>query len=147
MKKKIILIAFVVLIIGGIGIYLFLGNTKDKSNTKTNTTTKEVSLSDDVDWSNYDTYNITLSDEAITIDKEGVYYISGSLTDNQILVNTSDNVKLVLNNVTIKNTEIAAIMLLINDLFVSAITLSSPLVTAFKYFISPVTINTIGTNT
>ncbi len=109
MKKKIILIAFVVLIIGGIGIYLFLGNTKDKSNTKTNTTTTEVSLSDDVDWSNYDTYNITLSDEAITIDKEGVYYISGSLTDNQILVNTSDNVKLVLNNVTIKNSRGAAI--------------------------------------
>lgn len=109
MKKKIILIAFVVLIIGGIGIYLFLCNTKDKSNTKTNTTTKEVSLSDDVDWSSYNIYNIVLSNESVTIDSEGVYYISGSLTDNQILVNTSDNVKLVLNNVTIKNSKGAAI--------------------------------------
>lgn len=109
MKKKIILIAFVVLIIGGIGIYLFLGNTKDKSNTKTNTTTPEVSLSDDVDWSSYNTYNIVLSNESVTIDAEGVYYISGSLTDNQILVNTSGNVKLVLDNVTIKNSKGAAI--------------------------------------
>lgn len=46
---------------------------------------------------------IELASEDVTIDKEGIYIISGSLSDGQIIVNASDTdkIQLVLNNVNI----------------------------------------------
>lgn len=54
---------------------------------------------------------ITLSNENVVIDKEGVYVLSGTLSDGQVIINASDTekVQLVLNNVTITSDNTAPI--------------------------------------
>ncbi len=54
---------------------------------------------------------ITLSNESVTIDEEGTYILSGTLTDGQIIVDVSDSTKvhLVLDNVEISSSSSAAI--------------------------------------
>lgn len=56
-----------------------------------------------INWQEYPTYDILL-EESITIKEEGVYHVTGSLTDGLITVDTSSNVKLLLDNVSITNT-------------------------------------------
>lgn len=87
-KKKNIFITgslLIILIIISIFVYIKIKN-KDSN----------------IDWSNYEEYNIELS-ESITIEESGVYYLSGSILDGLIEINTKGNVKLVLDNVSIKN--------------------------------------------
>lgn len=62
-----------------------------------------------INWDRYDTYDIELS-ETLTITKSGIYHLTGSLTDQNIIVNVTDGkVKLILDNVTIKNSNGPAI--------------------------------------
>ena len=56
-----------------------------------------------INWNRFSNYNIDLTN-GLTITKSGVYHLTGSLTDQNIIVNITDGkVKLILDNVTIKN--------------------------------------------
>jgi len=102
MKKKslIILISILgLLLIGGVTYYYFFKN-KDTSSITANI--KEAT------FVNSDEYNITLS-ESITLTKEGIYYINGSLEDGTITINSDGDIKLVLNNVNINSSNGPAI--------------------------------------
>lgn len=63
-----------------------------------------------INWERFESYNIELSD-TLAITKSGTYYLSGSLTDDNIVVNVTDGkVKLVLDNVVINNSNGPAIV-------------------------------------
>ena len=108
-NKKYLIIIILVLVIGITSAIFILNKNSNNKTSTTSTKTPEISLSDDKDWSSYTTYNIELSNETVTITEEGVYNITGTLTDNNIVINTEGNVKLILNNVTIKNSNGPAI--------------------------------------
>lgn len=101
MKNKLIIsIILIGLVLSGITFYVINTN---KTNENTNKEETNTSTSDDSDWSNYETYEVTLNGN-LEITKDGVYKLTGSITDGQITINTSGNVKLILNNVSITNT-------------------------------------------
>lgn len=59
-------------------------------------------------WSDYEDSVITLS-KSITINSEGVYNVTGTIDDGMITIDVDGNVKLVLNNVNITNSNGPAI--------------------------------------
>lgn len=61
-----------------------------------------------IDWSKYKTKEINLQDNLV-INEGGIYRLSGTLSNGYVKVNTSDNVKLELNNVSITNSSGPAI--------------------------------------
>ncbi len=69
-----------------------------------------------IDWNRYQTFEVNLN-ETYTITKSGIYHITGSLNDGSININTTKNdvVKLVLDNVSIKNNSGPAISCLEAD--------------------------------
>ena len=109
-KSITILIMLLLVLIGGIGVYLgFFNKTSDtkkeetKEETKTETKTEAVS-DDQFDFSSYETTNVDLNKESkLSITKKGVYNLTGTL-NGYIEINTEDNVVLVLKSVTINNT-------------------------------------------
>lgn len=63
-----------------------------------------------IDWNRFTSYDIDLSD-TLNITSSGVYHLTGSLTDQNIIVNVVDGkVKLILDDVTIKNSKGPAIV-------------------------------------
>ena len=64
-----------------------------------------------INWSRYGTYDIALSG-AYTIAKSGTYHLTGSIEDGAIIINTSneDKIRLILDNVSIKNSSGPAII-------------------------------------
>ncbi len=92
MKKKIIIIVSILVVCTILGIICL--------NTKTTT-----------DWSKYDTTEVT-SDESLKITQGGVYTISNDISDGGIIIDTNESVKLVLNGVSIKNSNGPAILVL-----------------------------------
>lgn len=105
-KKTIIVIimlsTLVLIVLGGL-TYLILN--KNMSNVSgSNDTISSITKSDieNIDWSTYDNEEITLT-KSVEITKEGVYQLTGTISDGYIHINTDGNVKLVLNNVTITN--------------------------------------------
>lgn len=63
-----------------------------------------------INWSRFTSYEIELSD-TLNITSSGVYHLTGSLTDANIAVNVPDGkIKLILDNVTIKNSTGPAIV-------------------------------------
>lgn len=65
---------------------------------------------DGIDWSSYPTYKMELS-KSQTITEAGVYYLSGTVEDGILNISVSDNVKLVLDGVNIKNSNGPAILI------------------------------------
>lgn len=62
-----------------------------------------------INWSRYQTYDIELSD-TLTISQSGTYHLTGSLSDNNVIVNAGTGVvKLILDNVAIENSNGPAI--------------------------------------
>ncbi len=112
MKEKKIGITFVFLIvILGLVLLFEWWQTETKKETKQDTI--DVSKVEDIDitipidekpidWKNYPTYDIVLT-ESITIEQEGVYHLMGKIADGNITIDTSSNVKLILDNVEITN--------------------------------------------
>lgn len=92
MKKKYIIIILLLVLCG---TFIFLKITQNSNETM------NTIINDNIDWSTYEVVNYTLS-ESITITKEGIYNLTGTLNGN-ITINTKGNVKLILNNVTINN--------------------------------------------
>ena len=105
MKKKYILLLTAVVII--IFITLILINNKHK--IFSNTTKIDDKLTTDInneqtniDWSNYKTYELNLT-ESKTITEEGIYYITGTIDNGSLTINTDGYIKLILDNVSINN--------------------------------------------
>ena len=70
---------------------------------------QSITLADNASQS--DASGVTVNGNTVTISKEGIYIISGTLSDGQIIVEVdeSDKVQLVLNGVSINNSSSAAI--------------------------------------
>lgn len=99
MKKKIILGILVVLAFS-LSIYIYL------SSNKTSDIDSTVDLDngeEKVDWSDLETSDINLNNQTLTITSSGVYNLTGSITNGYIEVDTTGDVKLILNGITITN--------------------------------------------
>lgn len=93
------------------------GNDSDTTNTYTELVT-ETSVEDlfserDLD-SSYDeseVVDLVLSDDTVTITEQGVYFVTGSISDGQIIIDVADDekVQLVLSNVSINSNDSAPI--------------------------------------
>lgn len=101
-KKKIIIVVAVIVLI--LCFIFFILNQKNKVEE-----VKDINVSinadngdEKIDWSIYEVKDITLT-ESITITEEGIYNLTGTINNGCITVNTTGNVKLVLNNANITN--------------------------------------------
>lgn len=77
----------------------------DNSAAKVTGTIKTDNGDTKINWDRYASYNVELSD-TLTITESGTYYLTGTLSDGSIIVKAdsdSGKVRLVLDNVTIKN--------------------------------------------
>ncbi len=102
MKRKYVIIILSVvclLIVGGLISYTILsGNSTSLLTESSSKASKDES---GVDWSKYQVYDVDLGSGNVNITKAGVYNLKGTLKNGTIKVSTNDNVKLVLNGVTI----------------------------------------------
>ena len=113
-KKQVIFSVVFIIMALGIASYI-LKDQFFKSDTASKTTTDSIDMfinTDDgdekIDWTKYtdQDYNLTKS---ITISEDGIYNLTGTIVDGSITINTKGNVKLVLDNVSITNTNGPAI--------------------------------------
>ena len=115
-KIKYLYIGLIIVLIIGLGIWLYFRYSNNEIvNIDKLVSDKEVSVIDedsDINWDNMNKEDITLNDKSVTISNGGVYTISGKISNGSITVNTSDNVKLILNNVEITNNSGPAIIIL-----------------------------------
>ncbi len=102
-KKKWLLIIPIILVIA-LGAFLYY-HFKDSDNTSS--TINIDTFTENINWDNYSEEEITLSDD-LTITKAGVYTLTGTL-NGTVTINTSGNVKLILNGVTISSSNGPAI--------------------------------------
>ena len=108
MRKKIIIISIIVVLIASLSVLFIMNNNKgnSKSSTKNNTdNTKEITTNNDdynYDFSNYEIIDVNLDEvnDNYEITKTAVYHFIGKLKGS-IKVNSEDNIKIVLDNVTI----------------------------------------------
>ena len=113
--KNGIVISFIILILFGICLTYYLINKYQSTSSSSDNTTlldTDVNTDDDdekIDWSIYETTNYELT-ESIIITKAGVYNLTGTIDDGSITINTSGNVKLILDNVSITNSSGSAIL-------------------------------------
>ena len=142
--KKIISILLVTLII----IISFCGCSADSSasseiNFDELFTSRDLENGYDEDEAKY----ISLSDETITINKEGVYVLSGAISDGQIIINADESAKiqLVLNGVTINSSSSAAIYIIEADkVFITTAKETDNTLTTTGKFLSDGDINVDG---
>ena len=112
-KDKIIMISIIlclVLIIGGVlGYNYYKKNVNNNASTnKTSTTEIDTDNGDeDIDWDSYEEKEISDTSN-IEITEGGVYTLTGTI-NGTVTINTEDDVKLILDNVTIKSTNGPAI--------------------------------------
>ncbi len=113
-KNKIIIIGIVSLIIvilSGILCYDFYKQNKNSSTSlNASKNSGEIDTDDgdeDINWDSYKESNISDSSD-VNITEGGVYTLSGTITGT-VTINTDDDVKLILDNVTIKATNGPAI--------------------------------------
>ncbi len=111
MKKKIIIISSIILILGFFGYKYFSKEEVLIESNKTSEIDQEVDLDngeEKVAWDSLDEKDIVLS-KSITITKSGIYNLSGSIKKGSITINTTGDVKLIFNNVSIKSNDGPAI--------------------------------------
>ena len=114
-NKNVLIITSIILII--IILYFsyiaFFKDDNDNKSLKVEDIDTFINTDDDdldISWDKYETFEKVLV-ESITINEGGIYILSGSINDGNVTVNTSDNVKLILNNVNIKNSNGPAIII------------------------------------
>ena len=100
MMKKIFISIFGIAII--IFIVIILINTSNNTSRPTNNTIKITKEEENINWDNFDTFELNITDST-TITNEGIYHITGKISDGMLTINTDGYVKLVLDNVTITN--------------------------------------------
>lgn len=114
-KNKIIIIgiiSFMVLVSCGLlGYNYYNKNVKsDNVTTLKSNSTSDIDTDDgdeDINWDSYESSEISNTDD-VTITKGGVYTLTGTI-NGTVRINTEEDVKLILNNVTIKATSGPAI--------------------------------------
>ena len=112
-NKKIvigIIICIIVLILGVLGYDYYKRNGDDKTSVNSEANSGNINTDDgdeDIDWSSYDNKEIDNSD-GVNITEAGVYTLTG-IINGTVNVNTEGNVKLILDNVTIKSSNGPAI--------------------------------------
>lgn len=114
-KNKIIIISIAVIFVVGLLIFYLIPKKSTSSNDGSKTTTSNIDTNvntddgdEDIDWSKYETKEIKLNN-SLNITESGIYNISGTITDGLITIDTDDNVKLILNDVSITNSNGPAI--------------------------------------
>ena len=102
MKKKIIILIIVIFLLIGISLgtyfYVIKNINKETKSTKTKTVINSSTNEE-----------IVLNDESYEITKGGTYTFTGKISNGSITTNTDDEVKLILNSVTINNDNGASI--------------------------------------
>lgn len=106
MKKKYIIVIVVILCALVSGLLIIYPNN-NKSSKKEEITQINYEQ-EDIDWSKYETHELELTD-SITIKEPGVYYLTGTIKDGLITINTDGSVKLILKNASITNSNGPAI--------------------------------------
>ena len=113
MKNKILIIAIIIVMVAISASLIFFNNSDNEEKIITKTDNVEITNVYDVDetieWSDYEGNEIEL-DGSIKIENGGVYTLSGSIEDGLVLIDTDDEVKLILNNVSIKSSNSPAIL-------------------------------------
>ena len=112
MKKKYIIgLIIILLVCFGVGLF-FLDFEEEKIiNDTVKVIDQEVDLDngeEKVAWDSFDIKDIRLS-SSLEITKSGIYNLSGSLNNGNIMINTTGDVKLIFNNISIKNNDGPAI--------------------------------------
>ena len=105
-----IIICIIVLILGVLGYDYYKRNGDDKTSVNSEANSGNINTDDgdeDIDWSSYDNKEIDNSD-GVNITEAGVYTLTG-IINGTVNVNTEGNVKLILDNVTIKSSNGPAI--------------------------------------
>ena len=108
-RKKIIIISLVLIILIALCI-LFISknnNNLDSDNDSINIVAKENNI-EDVSFEGMETVSINLS-STLKINEGGIYNLTGTISDGNIYIDTKDNVKLILNGVTINSSDGPAI--------------------------------------
>lgn len=100
-KKKLIIITIIMFIIGL--LILIIYNINKYSNGKINIDVQ----SENINWDNYENKDITLESD-LSITSPGIYTLSETL-EGMVIINTTGNVKLILNEVTITSSKGPAI--------------------------------------
>jgi len=115
MKNKKYLLVGVVVFLFVLVLFGFYYKNNILNNKSSTSTTDSIDMSIDtddgdtkIDWSNYRNKDYELT-KSITITDEGVYNLTGTISDGLVKINTTGNVKLVLNNVNITNSKGPAI--------------------------------------
>lgn len=103
-KKKILIILSIILLAL---LVIFIISSKRPNYLTTKTTALSLNTNLDntdekIDWSKLPTKNIKLS-KTIELTEPGTYVLTGNLKNNYLKVNSIGDVRLILNNVTIKN--------------------------------------------
>ena len=101
--KKWFLAALLIIIV--LAVAFIINSNYDGDNISTNTSSLDIDNGDlKINWDKYSTTDIEL-DGSLTISNSGIYHLTGSLEDGSILINAgaSGEVKLILDNVSIKN--------------------------------------------
>ena len=107
--KKIIICVVLIIFIGLIIYFIYPKTNNEMSLVDQIDINVDLDNSDqEIDWSNYESKSIELT-ESIVITEEGVYELSGEITDGYIEIDTLGNIKLILNNVSITNSSGPAI--------------------------------------
>ena len=113
---KVVIIVGIFVLFGLIATaFYFIINDSNNVDTSVSEAISEVNeendstIKDDIDWSNYTKKTINLENN-ITINQEGVYELNGTASNISVNVNTKGNVKLILNNVSINNSNNAFII-------------------------------------
>jgi hypothetical protein len=104
-NKRLILFLVLIIVLSGILIFLKFNSNSNSTGENSDAVTIDYDETDtDVDFSSYDITAVNLDDlsDAYTITSAGVYHFTGSLTGS-ITVNTTGNVKIILDNVTINS--------------------------------------------
>lgn len=108
-RKKIIIISLVLIILIALCILFISKNNDnlDSDNGSINIVAKENNI-EDVSFDGMETVSITLS-STLKITEGGIYNLTGTISDGNIYIDTKDNVKLILNGVTINSSDGPAI--------------------------------------
>lgn len=103
MKKKTIIALLIILFLLLVVFLLFKEKKKSTKQKETlNTSIEKYDSEEDISWENYTEEKIELK-ENLKITQGGIYKLEGTLTNGSITINTKDNVKLILNGVSITN--------------------------------------------
>ena len=110
-KKQKIIFVGVILVMAVIGVLLYHFTSTNQENNQAKNIEEileKAKEKSDIDWSNYQEKTIELT-SSYTITSEGIYHFTGTLENGNIEVNTNGEVKIILDNVSITNSNGPAI--------------------------------------